>query len=169
MSKEQIVGVTVRLFAIFLALYTLRYASNLLPYTAMPPPNNISFVFIGTLALFPILVAVLLWFFPLTVAAKLIPDINTKEQTTSIGAGSIEVVAFSVMGLWVLATAIPDIFYWVTFVHQVKSAGMGSPELSPENLGNIVATTVELAIGSWLLFGSKGLLSIIRRVRQGDA
>lgn len=166
MPKEQIVGIAVRLFAVFLALYTLRYASSMLPYAAAPPPNSISFWFIGTLALFPILAAVLLWFFPLTVATRLIPDIKAKETSTSLGAGDVEVVAFSVMGLWVLTTAIPDIFYWVTFVYRVESAGVGSPELSPENIGNIVATVVEFVIGFWLLFGSKGLLGIIRSARQ---
>lgn len=169
MPKEQIVGIAVRLFAIFLALYTLRYASTLLPYAAVPPPNNISFTFIAVLALFPILAAVLLWFFPLVVAAKLIPNIKTKAQSAPIGAGGVEVVAFSVMGLWVLTTAIPDIFYWVTFVYRVKSAGIGSTELSPENIGNIVASIVELVIGFWLLFGSNGLLGILRNARHAGA
>ena len=166
MPKGQVVGIAVRLFAIFLALETLRYASSLLPYAAAPPPNNISFVFIGTLALFPILAAVLLWFFPLSVAAKLIPDIKSQGQHGPLGAGGIEVVAFSVLGLWVLTTAIRDIFYWVTFVYQVKNSGLGNADLSPDNVGNIVATVVELVIGFWLLLGSKGLLGVIRRARQ---
>lgn len=166
MRKEQIVGIAVRLFAIFLVLYTLRYASSLLPYAALPPPNNISFAFISTLALFPILAAVLLWFFPLSVATTLIPGIKTKKQPAPLDAGGIEVVAFSVMGLWALTTAIPDILYWIAFTYRVKSVGIGSPELSPENIGNIVATIAELVIGFWLLFGSRGLLGVVRRARQ---
>lgn len=166
MPKEQVVGIAVRLFAIFLALETIRYASSLLPYAASPPPNNISLGFIATLLFFPLLAAFLLWRFPLAVATNLIPDIKKQEQHSSLGANDIQVIAFSVMGLWVLTTAIRDIFYWVTFVYQIKNSGLGNPTLSPENVGNIVSTVVELVIGFWLLFGSKGLVGIIRRARQ---
>jgi hypothetical protein len=73
------------------------------------------------------------------------------------------------MGLWVLTSAIPDIFYWVTFVYRIKSVNVGSTELTPENIGYIVSTIVELVIGFWLLFGSRGLLGVIRRARYAGA
>lgn len=167
MRKEQIVGIAVRLFAIFLALYTVRYASFLFPRATLPPPNNVSFLFIFVLALFPILAALLLWFFPLTVAAKIIPDIKAKEKVASLGAAEIEVVAFSVMGLWVLTGAIPGTLNWVTFFAiWLANYGAGTLELSPDNIANIIDTIVELIIGFWLLLGSRGLLGIIRHLRQ---
>ena len=169
MNKEHVVGIAVRLFAIFLGLYTLRHVSGLLPYAAAPPPNYISFAFLFLLAAFPILAAILLWLFPLAVAAKIIPNIKAKGTPAPLDAGGIEVVAFSVMGLWVLTFAIPDIFYWVTFVYRVKSVNVGSTELTPENIGYIVSTIVELVIGFWLLFGSRGLLGVIRRARYAGA
>lgn len=85
MHKEQIVGLAVRLFAIFLGFYTLRHASSLLPYVLAPPPNNISLMFAGAVVLPPILAAVLMWYFPLALANKLIPDIKTKDAPASIG------------------------------------------------------------------------------------
>ena len=169
MHKEQVVGIAVRLFAIFLGLYTLRHVSGLLPYAAAPSPNNISFVFLFLFAFFPILAAILLWLFPLAVATKIIPNIKAKNATAPLDANGIEVVAFSVMGLWVLTSAIPDIFYWVTFAYRIKNANIGSTELSPENIGYIVSTIVELVIGFWLLFGSRGLLGVIRRARYAGA
>ena len=165
MHKEQIVGIAVRLFAIFLFIYTLRYASGLLPLAAAPPPNNVSFLFIFVLALFPILAAVLLWFFPLSVAAKIIPNIKAKDKAAPLSAPDIEIVAFSVMGLWVLTTAIPDTIYWVTFAFRLKNIDVGTLQLSPENIGSMASTVVELVIGFWLLFGSRGILGLIRRAR----
>ena len=169
MHKEQIVGLAVRLSAIFLGLYTLRYASSWLPYISAPPPNDISLVFASAIILPPILAAVLMWFFPLALANKLIPDIKTKDAPVPLDPGSIEVVAFSVMGLWVLTTAIPDIFHWATYVYQVKNKHFGYFELTSENIGNIVSTVVELVIGFWLLFGARGLLGVIRRARHAGA
>lgn len=165
MHKEQIVGLAVRLFAIFLGFYTLRYASSFLPYVSAPPPNNISLLFAGAVVLPPILAAVLMWYFPLALANKLIPDIKTKDAPVPLDAGGIEVVAFSIMGLWVLTSAIPDIFHWATYVYQVRNKHFGYFELTPENVGNIVSTVVELVIGVWLLFGSRGILGLIRRAR----
>ena len=121
MHKEQIVGIAVRLFAVFLAIYVLRYASGLIPYLADSSSYKISATFLFLIVLFPILAAILLWIFPLTIAAKLIPNIKAKEPTKSLDSGEIELVAFSVLGLWVLTTAIPDIFHWGTFVYMVKN------------------------------------------------
>ena len=76
MHKEQIVGIAVRLFAVFLAIYALRYASGLIPYLADSSSYKISATFLFLIVLFPILAAILLWIFPLTIAAKLIPNIK---------------------------------------------------------------------------------------------
>jgi hypothetical protein len=167
--KEQIVGLAVRLFAIFLAFYTLRDASSLLAYISAPPPNNISLVFAGALVLPPILAAVLMWYFPLALANKLIPDIKTKDAPVPLDAGGIETVAFTIMGLWVLTNAIPDIFHWAIYVYQVKNKHFGFADFAPEHIGNIVSTVVEFVIGFWLLFGSRGLLGLIRRARHAGA
>lgn len=167
MRKEQIIGLAVRLFAVFLAVYTIRYASGLLPRVALQPPNNVSLLYIFSVALFPILAAVLLWFFPLSVAAKIIPETKSKKQVTSLSPAEIEVVAFSVMGLWVLAGAIPDTLNWATyFALWLANHEAFNLELTPDNIGNMVGTIAELVIGFWLMFGSHGLLVIIRRARH---
>jgi hypothetical protein len=121
------------------------------------------------IVLFPILAAILLWFFPLTVAGKLIPDTKPEELPIALSGTEIETVAFSILGLWILATAIPDIFHWATFGYLVKASGVGRAQLTPENIGNIVGTVVELVIGFWLLFGSKGIAGLIRRYRYAGS
>jgi hypothetical protein len=168
-QKEQIVGIAVRLFAVFLTIYVLRHASGLIPYLADSSSYPISALFLFLIVLFPLLAAMLLWLFPLTVAAKLIPDINAKEASKTSGSGEWEVVAFSVLGLWVLTSAIPDAFHWATFVYVLNSSEMGRMALSPDNIGNIVATVVELVVGFWLLFGSKGLIGLVRYLRYAGS
>ena len=169
MHKEQIVGVAVRLFAVFLVIYVLRNASEIMPYLADSSPYKISVTFLFLIVLFPILAAVLLWLFPLTIAAKIIPDIKAKKPPKTLEGGEIELVAFSILGLWVLTGAIPDIFHWGTFVYMVKNSEAARVELSPDNIGNIVATVVELVIGFWLLFSSKGIIGILRRLRNAGS
>jgi len=163
--KEQIVGLAVRLFALFLGVYVLRYGSGLIPYLADSSTFTISLTYLILVVLCPVLAAVLLWMFPLTIAAKLIPDIKKQEPPKAIDSAEIEVVAFSILGLWVLANAIQDAFHWATYVYIIKNSVTPKVELTPENIGNIVATVVELVIGLWILFGSKGVIGFLRRMR----
>jgi hypothetical protein len=165
MYKEQIVGLAVRLFAIFLFLYAVRHTSGLLIFVSEQPQNNVNELLIFAPLLFSIIAAILLWHFPLTVATKIIPDIKSKNKAPALNAAEIEVVAFSVMGLWVLATAIPDVFYWAIFVLRLKSIELANVTLA-DSIGNIIATAVELVIGVWLLFGSRGILGLIRGLRK---
>ena len=67
-----------------------------------------------------------------------------------------------ILGLWVLSTAVPDIFYWSTFVYLAKGIEFS---LTPEHIGNIVVTVIEIIIGVWLVFGAKGLRGLRRLVR----
>lgn len=166
MSLHQAVGLAVRLFAIFLAFYVLRYASSLLPEAALAPPNRISLWFIGTFTFFWLLVAGLLWLFPLSVAGNLIPGIEPKRTSSGVGAEGLEQIAFSVMGLWVLTEAIPNVFFWAAFAYRVQSVGAAGLDLPPERLGHLAATGVELLLGFWLLLGSKGIAGLVRRARR---
>ena len=110
MHKEQMVGMAVRLFAVFLVVNVVRYASGLIPYLADSATNKLSITFLSLAVIFSILTAALLWLFPLTIASKLIPDVKNTEPSKTLESGEIELVAFSILGLWVLASAIPDIF-----------------------------------------------------------
>jgi len=164
-QKEQIVGVAVRLAAVFLALYTVRYATGLIQYTSAPPPNTVSPWFIGTIATTHLAAAALLWFFPLAVAKKLIPDLGANQERTPLDIYDIQAVAFSALGLWVLTSAVPDVFYWATYFHQANQAGMNR-QLPPASVADIVSTAIHLVVGFWLLFGARGLAGLIRLARH---
>ncbi len=165
MQKEQIVAIAVRLFAIFLVVYAFRHASSMLPLTNYPPPQNISYIFIASATLPLLLAALLLWIFPLTIAAKLLPRSRRTESAGALSATEIQAVAFSILGLWVLTTAVPDIFYWITYVYVMKNGGVDNSAFSPNLSGRIGATVVELVIGIWLLFGARGLTGLLRLAR----
>jgi len=48
----------------------------------------------------------------------------------------------------------------------METVGFGNVELTPQNIGSIVSTIVELILGLWLLLGSKGVVGIVRRLRH---
>lgn len=169
MRKEQVVGLALRLFAIFLLMQALRQAAALIPYLADSATGRVGLGVVLVSTLVPVAIAAFLWLLPLTIATKLIPGVNAKEPRSTLTATEIASVAFPILGLWVLTSAIPDMFYWATFAYIVKSSNVGRPELSPENIGNIVATGVELLIGFWLLLSSKGVVGLLKRLRYAGS
>lgn len=165
MQKEHIVAIAVRLFSIFMFVYLVRYMSSFIPIITDPITYKgrqlLPILFVIVL----IFVATLLWFFPLTVAKKILPNINPSPASVPLAAKEIELVAFTVLGLWMLAHAIPDVFYWGTFVYMIKSSNLSVGGLRPEQVSAILATIIELAIGLWLLVSSNGIIQLIRKVR----
>lgn len=168
MKKEEIVAIAVRLFAIYLFVYAVRMVPGMV-VLIQQQVDSIDFIFGLVFLTSHLLVALLLWVFALAIARKLLPGGKAGKAPARLAAGDIQTVAFSVMGLWVLAMAIPEIFYWGSYIYQTSASGWRYRELSPENAGNIVSTLVELAIGLWLLFGARGLAGLVNMARGMSA
>lgn len=166
MNKEQIVGLVIRLFAVFLVVYSLRLMSSLFTFATVEPIDYISSAIIFLFGFSPILIAIILWRFPLAIASKLIPKPTETKHTSAWGETEIQIVAFSTLGLWVLSSAIPNAFYWVTLVNRIKSVSFGNTSLSPENVAGIVSTITQIILGFWLLMGSKGIVGLVRKLRH---
>jgi hypothetical protein len=163
MQREHFVAVAIRLFAIFVVIYTLRYGASLLPFVGSSEAARATWTFFAFFAIPPLLTAAILWLFPLSLARALLPKGTATETKTAWSIADVQIVALSVLGVWVLATALPDVFHWVVYGHLMTKYQLG--ELSPENMGNIWATAIELVIGFWLVFGAKGISGIISIAR----
>lgn len=165
--QELVVAVAIRVFAIFVVIYTLRFGANLLPFLGSGEAVRATWTFFAFFAVPPLAAAVIFWLFPLTLARAILPKVMVAESKTNWKIDDIQEVALSVLGVWVLATALPDVFQWIVYSHLMNKYQLG--ELSPENVGKIWATAVELTIGFWLVFGAKGISGIIRMARTAGA
>ncbi len=115
MTPQQIVGLAVRFFAIWLGLSTLSSIISLNKQLSAQPGMEFSLVFFLPW-IFVLLVAVLLWFFPLTVANKLIP--KTKfEGNLSVPAREAVTVACIVFSLWLfISYMLPNFSRYLTII-----------------------------------------------------
>jgi hypothetical protein len=118
----------------------------------------------ATLAL-PIVLGLLLWFFPATVTNKIVS--GEKLSGERFGAVDLERVALTVVGAWLFAYGIADLIYTVTsmVVLQVAYADQ-SPQLT-RYLPGIITSAAKAALGLGLAIGAKGVARLINRVR-GD-
>lgn len=169
LSREDVVAITTRLFAVFLVIYTLRTSGAILQ---LLPQEGAGPHLVGAAlanAAIGVTTAALLWFFPLTIARKLLPVLHEPRPPLSASGQDIEDTAIFVLGLWVLAGAIPDAAYWGLFLQQVNQPGFAELTLPPEQFAAIVTTGVELVLGLWLVFGARGLIGAIRRLRAAGS
>jgi hypothetical protein len=164
MTNAQIVGLGVRLFAIWLAIYILRQTPGLLFINAREMPDPGAVIVTIAVAIVLLFVCVALWRFPLAVAQTLIPQ-PTLDQPSRLPVEQLETAAFCLLGLWLLTEALPQAVYVAMIVyHSSKPNAMVT--LTPYNYAAIAQMFAELIVGLWLLFGAKGLLGILRWARH---
>jgi hypothetical protein len=169
MSPHQILTVCIRLVAIVWLLFTISHIDSLFAYLNEGSRLQLDKTSVYFFASLQVAACVVLWMFPRSVAAKLLPgpDSNTSPSPSS----TIEWQFLGVMcvGIWELSRAIPDAAYWITFYNiMATSSNLGLSYFSAEQKAGMIATIAELGIGFWLVLGAKGFTSILFKIRTSD-
>jgi len=163
-DKNEAVGLAVRLFAIFVTFFTLSYVPTIL-YLLDITKEKVWFLLSLGFSAFMLLLAFVMWRFSLAIAGKLLPPFSPSETTSRFSVADLESVALVILGLYVLAGAVPAVFHWATLAYQSTKMTPWMYDPSPLSITSMVSTAVKLIIGLWLLFGGKGLRGLIRKAR----
>ena len=164
MNVAQIVGLGVRLFAIWLAFYVIRQTPGLLFVNTRDMPDAGATATTVIVAIVLLLICVALWRFPLSVAKKLVPE-SALGHPTRMPVEQLEAAAFSLLGLWMLTEAIPHAVY-IAMITYHSSRPNAMVALTPYDYANIARMFAEVAIGLWLLLGAKGLRGLLHWARH---
>ena len=166
MSREDVIAVASRLFAIFLVVSTLR-TIGLTIQTERDLGSVGGLVYFSLpIAIPSILAAVLLWYFPLTIARKLLPVMRDSGPSISVDKGDIAAIAFSVLGIWTLASAISDAAYWVVLLYGYLQQGMGLDAWAIRDKARLFAGIAQIVVGLYLLLGANSLSGFLYKRRQ---
>lgn len=169
LSKEDVVAIASRIFAIYVVIMTVQSIGALLEMRHEMEMDMTDLAPFLLMVGLPLLLALLLWFFPLTIARKLLPVLRDPRPPLSAARQDVEDTVVFVLGLWVLAGAAPDIVYWVVLAFRIQNTEAASVPLLPEQVASIWAAVAQTAIGLWLVFGARGLLGALRRLRYAGA
>jgi hypothetical protein len=168
MSREDIVAIASRLFAVYLLVISFRFFAGLFQAGALNGFGAAGLVALVLVAVAPLLVAALLWFFPLSIASQLLPVMRSRPEPLKASAVQVQEIAFSVLGLWILATALSDATYWVAATIQWSSLPADVATGYWDDKAAMFATFVEILIGAWLVIGSRKLADLLHRFRYGS-
>lgn len=166
MSREDIVAIAVRLFAVFLAIYTLRTSFVFVQFSSQVEFDAKAIVAAVAVVAACVGAALLLWFFPLSVARKLLPVMKEPRSESTVGGDTLFSLALVLMGLWILANAVIDGIYWLSTLLAMRSADMPFSTLPPSDKAAMVATAVEAIIAMFLILGSTGIRNVVYRFRN---
>jgi hypothetical protein len=161
MILGHVVGVLIRLFALRLLVGVLQITFTATSMGNVPP---VDFWTVTSVAL-PLLIALFLWVFNLSVAKRLCYGTSYDHPLDLTGATHLENAMFSVFGLWLACFAVIDAAYWVFYFSTISSPEMVPYAISTEQKSRIAATVVQGCIGIFLLFRSRGLAKLIARFR----
>ena len=161
----QFVAIGVRIAAIFIFLWGLMTFGSALYWTLKQSNSGNPFTWI--IALFPFILAAILWLYPLSIAKGIVPKSETGPALKDISKNEIMVGGLTLMGIGILAVRIPDLFYWLIYLVNVHHYSefpvkMFFPESSLEGL---ITSAVEIGFGIWLVLGGAGILKVINRIR----
>ncbi len=162
MSQAHLIGVIVRLFAVYLFISTLRSATDMFVENPALELNRWTAIGFST----PLFAALLLWFFNLAIAKRLFYGGAHARTLELTGVVHLEQALFSTAGLWLVCLSLVDCTYWLIFFNLVNSEHWDAYYINrPEYLASMMASVVQTLLGIFLLFRAKGLVKLISRLR----
>ena len=132
MTPQQLLGTGIRLFALWLALTSIGYFGSIPTALSKLPTNTGSTVAVAyALGGAYLLGAIALWFFPMFVAHRLLPK-TSHGNCLRVPAFDLARVGCGLIGLWLMAKALPTIVWLLFRSFLIVEAGSTFSSLPPE-------------------------------------
>jgi hypothetical protein len=163
MSPHQTIAVAVRLFAVWLVIYVGRTAPSFYREAVRTDDFDARVVILLVAALTVALV-LLLWFFPKTVARRLL-DSKSLVAGEPVSIDTWFAVGCALLGLWLIVPALSSLIYHFA----VQFMAQRNPEVEMSNANPTwVYWCAEIAFGVWLLLGAKGARKLFWWARNAN-
>ena len=147
----------------YLMMLSELFNGNVRPGAVIPTLISSFMPFVLLLAL-----GVVLWLNAGRIAGYMLPDREEAIERAALSIGDVQSTAFSVVGVLVLAGAIPQLVQTVSSIvimHNLQYASQNE-WFSPHDIPRIAGLVVQLIIGFWLFFSSRGIAGLYRKMRE---
>jgi hypothetical protein len=152
-TPQQIVAVALRLFAIWMGIQALEYVVwFLVEVSGSRSPGYV--VYTAFTAVLTLVIFLVLWFSPRTIAGKLLPS-QQEQLQPSATADTWLAIGCTLIGLWTLTRTIPKLFEDLLIVSSNEGHDNALSFL-------LLYDAVQLGIAVWLVLGGKGVGKIFR-------
>ncbi len=139
-------------------------------YRSTLQDDMVAFTYLSLIQVGILFVASLIMFkFPVSFAKWLLPKTKENEVVFDGTAQDIEISIFTIIGVYILSWAIPDLFnngIWWWYSTHSEFSGMWEQGGGTEYIINQIVTALEIAIGLYLCLRAQGLSNLLRRLRE---
>jgi len=111
-----------------------------------------------------ILCGILLWFIAPSLATKIFKP-SFQEDKTEMSLVDIPIIAFSVVGISLLASALPPLASLIFVLYTVAA---GEMELRQILINDVIVVLLRFILGSWLLFDSRSIVNYVYRKNKKE-
>jgi hypothetical protein len=181
MTKREVANLCCRVLAVYALIQAIQVGGSMLSMVAQVIIGPFEPYVAGRYAVAMIapagltILAVLMWRKSGIIAAWMVGQDLQDEQHEPEAARSratardVHMIAFSVVGLWVLVEAVPGLTYYIAELFIVRADPSSSNYFGSVMRsvgGGLMQNILRIIIGLWLLFGASGLVDLLRRARN---
>jgi hypothetical protein len=166
-SREDIIAVAVRLFAIYMLFHIVETVPGATQLISGQDGVAWTSLYISILVGAGLICA-FLWFFPLSIAKKLLPVMREPRSEKAVSAPVALSLGLTLIGVWFLAEALVDASYWLTLFIRSRQMSSVPVEWTHKQIASVVAAFTRLFLSVWLVFGTAGIRRLIYKFRYGD-
>lgn len=168
MNKLEWTELCLKIFSIFLFVTFLSEIPNTINIMFLPDNSGGKWLLPGTFGGLSILIilAVILWWSSPFISRIIWKASVTSELLSSPTIDEIQAAVFSAIGLYILINSLPLFIQFIVIINQVGSPYETQKELSLKVKGEIIILCFKFILGLWLLISSKGLVNLIKKVRN---
>ena len=165
MQPEVLIAVAVRMFALnmSLTLITTTIGSVMQVEGALEP---IALLIIAALFIGYLLLILVLWKFPLTIARRIYP-VTGNDILKNWTHGGIYITGFVLLGVYFAMQAVSKAAYWGLILLDLRNSDDGISQLGSSQKMSIAVVLVQLALSVYLIVGASGIKNLIFRFRYG--
>ena len=161
MTKKEIVSLSLKLAGIYCLIRSIPHAGYVM---AAASTWRLGFM-VMLIQITPFVLLLLFGaylIFSSKLPSKMASSMTQEEKTTSFTFQDIQVLAFSIIGVWLLSSAIPTFIQAIVRITVRHSTSQQSVPVFRDNyfISQIVAAVLKLALGIYLFSGSKGLAKL---------
>ena len=168
MSREDYVAIAARLLAVYVGFQiVLQFPAS--AAATLSQDQGLAWAGLLALALLAgLALCAFLWFFPLTIARKLLPVMKEPRSEQAIDASVGLSLGLTLIGVWFLADGTVGAVYWFALIVRTKQhvQPLGF-EWTPAQIASMASTAFEACMGACLVFGSTGIKRLIHGLRYG--
>lgn len=168
MNREDLVAVAARLFSVYLAVTAIFFLASSVSMN-YHETGTVPLASIIAAAIVAFIVSALLWFFPLSIARRLLPAMGDSKSGKPIGSSNALGIGLTLLGVWLLAQSVPDVIYWSIYWKIAHASGDPNMALQAPEIARMVSAGARLVIAILLIVGSARLQNMLHRLRFGAA